>query len=210
MSKLALALFLMVLAFSAKAQTYSVTDGRAIKFFEEGENLLYLKRYPEALQKYQAAWERSITFFEAYQKGTQLLITQGKLTEAETLINKGKSAVLPIKKQYAVDFAWLLTSIYFKQGRFEEASQEFQSVEQGATQGFKNGTYFLEMKAKIDFVLKQLPLILNIEKEILPSPLNSFALQYFPVLTADGKQLFFTRRGGTTALDKEDIYISKS
>ena len=55
MSKLALALFLMVLAFSAKAQTYSVTDGRAIKFFEEGENLLYLKRYPEALQKYQAA-----------------------------------------------------------------------------------------------------------------------------------------------------------
>ena len=210
MSKFALVFFMMLLAFSAEAQTYSVTDGRAIKFFQEGENLLYLKRYPEALQKYQAAWERSTTFFEAYQKGTQLLLTQGKLTEAEILINKGKSAVLPVKNQYAVDFAWLHTSIYLKQGRFEEASKEFQSVEQGATQGFKNGTYFLEMKAKVDFVRKQLPLILNIEKEILPSPLNGFALQYFPVLTADGKQLFFTRRGGTTALDKEDIYISQA
>ena len=30
------------------------------------------------------------------------------------------------------------------------------------------------------------------------------------MLTADGKQLFFTRRGGTTALDKEDIYISQA
>ena len=203
-------IFLILLAFSAKAQIYSVADGRAIKFFEEGENLLYLKRYPEALQKYQAAWERSKTFFEAYQKGSQLLISQGRLSEAETLVGKGKLAVLPEKEQYAVDFAWLLTNIYLKQGRFEKASQEFQSVEQGANQGFKNGSYFLEMKTKVDFVRKQLPLILNIEKEILPSPLNDFALQYFPVLTADGKKLFFTRRGGTSTQDKEDIYISHS
>ena len=210
MSKFALAFFLTLLAFSAEAQIYSVADGRAIKFFEEGENFLYLKRYPEAFQKYQAAWERSKTFFEAYQKGSQLLITQGRLTEAEALIAKGKSEVLPVKNQYKVDFAWLLTSIYLKQGRFEEASQEFQVVEQGATQEFKNGSYFFEMKTKVDFVRKQLPLILNIEKEILPSPLNDFVLQYFPVLTADGKQLFFTRRGGTSAQDKEDIYISNA
>ncbi|MCE2777364.1 MAG: OmpA family protein [Algoriphagus sp.] len=210
MRNLSLVLFLFVMAFAAEAQTYSVTDGRAIKFFEEAENLLYLKRYPEALQKYQAAWERSPTFFEAYQKGSQLLITQGKLSEAETLIQKGKSAVLPVNKQYAVDFAWLLSSIFLKQGRFEEASQEFQVVEQGATELFKKGSYFLEMEEKVDFVRKQLPLKMNIQKEILPSPLNGFALQYFPVLTADGKQLFFTRRGGTASFDKEDIYISQA
>ncbi|MEK0442252.1 MAG: hypothetical protein RL403_1230, partial [Bacteroidota bacterium] len=93
MFKLFQVFFLILLAFSAEAQTYSVSDGRAIKFFEEGENLFYLKRYPEALQKYQAAWERSETFFEAYQKGSQLLISQGRLSEAETLVSKGKSAV---------------------------------------------------------------------------------------------------------------------
>ncbi len=205
-----LVLFLFFLAFVAEAQTYSVTDGRAIKFFEEGENFLNQKRYTEALQKYQAAWERSDTFFEAYQKGSQLLLTQGKLAEAELLIQKGKLAILPVKNQYAVDFAWLLSSIYLKQGRFEEASQEFQVVEQGATEGFKKGRYFQEMREKMDFVRKQLPLKMNIEKEILPSPLNGFALQYFPVLTADGKQLFFTRRGGTSSYDKEDIYISQA
>ena len=152
MRNLLLVLLLFFLAFVAEAQTYSVSDGRAIKFFEEGEIFLKQKRYSEALQKYQAAWERSETFFEAYQKGTQLLITQGKLTEAEALIGKGKSAVMPVKNQFAVDFAWLLTSIYLKQGRFEEASQEFQVVEQGATEVFKKGGYFNEMKQKVDFL----------------------------------------------------------
>ncbi|MCM0042241.1 MAG: OmpA family protein [Algoriphagus sp.] len=205
-----LVLFLFFLAFGAKAQTYSVTDGRAIKFFEEGENFLNQKRYTEALQKYQAAWERSETFFESYQKGVQVLITQGKLTEAEALIGTAKSAVLPVKNQYAVDFAWMLSTIFLRQGRFEEASQEFLVVEQGATEEFKRGSYFLEMKKKVGFVRKQLPLKMNIEKEILPSPLNGYALQYFPVLTADGKQLFFTKRGGTSSSDKEDIYISQA
>jgi outer membrane protein OmpA-like peptidoglycan-associated protein len=210
MYKLALVFFLMVFAFSAEAQIYSVADGRSIKFFEEGESFFKQKRYSEALQKYQAAWERSETFFEAYQKGTQLLITQGKLSEAELLVAKGKSAVLPVKNQYTVDFSSLLTSIYLKQGKFEEACQEFQVVEQEASEGFKIGGYFLGMKQTIDFVRKQLPLKKNIEKEILPSPLNGFTLQYFPVLTADGKQLFFTRRRGTSAIDTEDIYISQA
>ena len=204
-----LVLVLFFLAVPAYAQNYSVTDGRAIRFFEEGENLRYLKRYSEALQKYQAAWERSVIFFEAYQKGVQLLISQGKFSEAEQLCLQGKNAVLPQKSQYLVDFAWLLTSIYLRQGRFEIASEEFLRIEEGATEAFKKGNYFIEMKEQVDFVRQQLQLKMTIEKEILPSPLNEFALQYFPVLTADGKQLFFTRRTGTTTSDKEDIFSSQ-
>ena len=172
MSKLALVLFLTLLAFSAEAQTYSVTDGRAIRFFEEGENLRYLKRYSEALQKYQAAWERSAVFFEAYQKGVQLLISQSRFSEAEVLCLQGKTAVLTQKNQYLVDFSWLLTSIYLKQGRFEEASEEFARVEIGANEAFRKGDYFLEMKEQVDFIRQQLPSKMTIEKEILPSPLN--------------------------------------
>ena len=96
-----------------------------------------------------------------------------------------------------------------KQGRFEEASEEFARVEIGANEAFRKGDYFLEMKEQVDFIRQQLPSKMTIEKEILPSPLNEFALQYFPVLTADGKQLFFTRRAGTTTSDKEDIFFSQ-
>ena len=210
MRQVLLLLLLLWMAPQAYAQSYSVADGRAIKFFQEGEMLLTLKKYPEALLKFQAAIARDEKFVEAYQKATQLLLTQGKFQEAEAIALQGKSRLGALNSQYLVDFGWLLTNIYLKQGRFEDAVVEFQTVEQEATLAFKQGGYFLEMQKKIDFVKELLPQKKEIEKEILPSPLNGFALQYFPVLTADGKQLFFTRRGGTAAYDKEDIFISQA
>ncbi len=210
MRQILLLLLLLWMAPQAYGQSYSVGDGRAIKLFQEGEMLLTLKKYPEALLKFQAAIEREERFVEAYQKASQLLLSQGKFQEAESLAKQGKTRFIPLNSQNLVDFSWLLTNIYLKQGRFEEAISEFQTVELQAEEAFKQGSYFLEMQKKIDFVEALLPQKKEIEKEILPSPLNGFALQYFPVLTADGKQLFFTRRGGTAAYDKEDIYISQA
>jgi len=209
MRRLFLLLLLFWMAFQAKSQSYSVADGRAIKLFREGEMLLTLKNYPEALLKFQGALAREEKFLEAYQKATQVLITLGRFQEAEKLAKQGKLRLVPINKLYLVDFGWLLSNIYLKQGRFDEAIVEFQTVEQEATAAFKLGGYFLEMKKKIDFVENLLSQKKEIDKEILPDPINGFALQYFPVLTADGKQLFFTRRGGTTAFDKEDIFVSQ-
>lgn len=212
MPKVLLILLLFCLAFSANAQSYSVADGRAIRLFEEGEQLLITKRYAEALGKFQDALVRASSFFEAYQRATQLLISQGKLQEAEALALRGKQRLEAstglVKTKYVVDFGWLLTSIYLKQGRFEEAYQQFVDLHALADEGFKNSSYYLQMKAKMDFLVVQLTQKRAITKEVLPEPLNGFALQYFPVLTADGKQLFFTRRGGTAHFDKEDIYLS--
>ncbi|MEX0884737.1 MAG: OmpA family protein, partial [Cyclobacteriaceae bacterium] len=47
-----------------------------------------------------------------------------------------------------------------------------------------------------------------IEKERLPPPLNQFRLQYFPVLTADSRRMFFTKRDGLQPYQNEDIFIS--
>ena len=132
----------------AYAQSYSVADGRAIKFFQEGEMLLTLKKYPEALLKFQAAIARDEKFVEAYQKATQLLLTQGKFQEAEALALQGKSRLALLNRRYLVAFGWLLTNIYLKQGRFEDAVVEFQTVEQEATLAFKQGGYFLEMQTQ--------------------------------------------------------------
>ena len=104
--------------------------------------LLTLKNYPEALLKFQAAIAREERFVEAYQKATQLLLTQGKFQEAEALALQGKSRLVPLNSQYLVDFGWLLTNVYLKQGRFEEAVGEFQIVEQQAAEAFKQGNYF--------------------------------------------------------------------
>lgn len=214
MPKVISVLLLFFLAYSASAQRYSVTDIRAIRLFEEGEQLLATKRNAEAYLKFQAAIAREGNFFEAYQRATQLLISQSKLKEAETLALRGKQGLDAnselAKSKYLVDFGWLLSNIYLKQGRFEEALQQFVALDGLFEERFKGSVHYLEMKAQMDFLAEQLATKKIITKERLPDPLNGFALQYFPVLTADGKQLFFTRRGGTAHFDKEDIYLSSA
>ena len=212
MPKVLLVLLLFFLSFAASAQSYSVADGRAIRLFEEGEQLLTTKRYAEAFLKFQAALDRQVDFFEAYQRATQVLISQGKLQEAEALALRGKQGseanVGKPKKNYSVDFGWLLTTIYLKQGRFGEAHQQFSALDTQLDEEFKKSPHYLQMKAQMDFLVVQLAQKRAITKEVLPDPLNRFGLQYFPVLTADGKQLFFTGRGGTAHFEKEDIYLS--
>ena len=208
MPKVLLVLILLCLAPLVNAQSYSVIDNRAIKLFQEGELFLSIKKYPEALEQYKAAFSREKRFFEAYQKATQLLVSLGRFEEAEALALQGKSAVVPEKPQYLGDFGWLLLTIYLKKGQFEDANRSFKELNLIVSDDFKKSSHYLQMKDQMEFVETQLAIQKSIVKEILPTPLNEFALQYFPVLTADGSQIFFTRRGGTAHFDKEDIYVS--
>ena len=136
------------------------------------------------------------------------MVSLGRFEEAEALALQGKSAITPEKPQYLGDFGWLLSTIYLKKGQFEDANRIFKELNLIVSDDFKKSSYYLQMKDQMEFVETQLATQKSIVKEILPTPLNEFTLQYFPVLTADGSQIFFTRRGGTAHFDKEDIYVS--
>lgn len=194
----------------SQAQTYSIIDGKAIKLYQEGEELTLSRQYDMAIAKYKAAINRESSFLEAYIKMSQLYITQGKLDQAEevALAGKkrlaGKNATLKNK----ADFGWLFTNLYMAQGRFQEAYETFQEADPLYDESFKKSMYYVQMKASMDFLTAQLDKSMAIEKEKLEDPLNNFQLQYFPVLTADGEQILFTKRDGTGNYDKEDIYTS--
>jgi len=205
-------LFLIVffLILHAEAQTYSIIDSRAIKLYLEGEELTLSRRYDQALAKYQAAIAREGSFLEAYVKASQLLITQGRLEDAEKIAMSGK-ARLSGKNATArniADYGWLFSNLYLKQGKFTEAYQQFQQADPLFDQAFKKSMYYIQMKAQMEFLGQELGDVQSIEKEKLESPLNEFRLQYFPVLTADGGQILFTKRDGTGNYDKEDIFTA--
>lgn len=205
-------LFMMFffLVFHAEAQTYSIIDSRAIKLFQEGEELTLSRQYDQAISKYQAAIAREGSFLEAYVKASQLMITQGRLEDAEKLALTGK-ARLSGKNATArniADFGWLFSNLYLKQGKFTEAYRQFQEVDPLLEEAFKKSMYYTQMKAQMDFLGEELGDVRTIEKEKLESPLNEYRLQYFPALTADGKQILFTKRDGTGNFDKEDIFTA--
>jgi outer membrane protein OmpA-like peptidoglycan-associated protein len=208
--------FLFVFAFfmllRVEAQTYSIIDGKAIKLYQEGEALTLSRQYGEAISKYRAAISREPSFLEAYVKASQLLITHGRLDEAEKMALAGKSRLAGknATAKHVADFGWLFSNLLLKQGKFTEAYKQFQEVDPLIDEAFKKSVYYNEMLSQMDFLSSQLGDIRSIEKEILESPLNEFKLQYFPVLTADGEQILFTKRDGTASLDKEDIFTSFS
>lgn len=194
----------------SEGQTYSIIDKRAIKLYQEGEELTNARRYQDAIEKFQASIQREDSFLEAYVKMSQLYMTIGELEEADKVAREGEkrlsgSNVLPTN---ITDFAWLFTNLYLKQGEFQKAYNRFTQADPLFDESFKKSTYYLDMKIQMDFLESQLGTPLSIEKEKLPEPLNTFQLQYFPVLTADGEQILFTKRDGTGNYDKEDIYTS--
>ncbi|MBN7817259.1 OmpA family protein [Algoriphagus pacificus] len=202
-------LFLFTFSLSY-AQTYSIIDGRAIRFFKEAEELTLSRQYDQAIKKYQDAIDREASFLEAYVKMSQLLITQGKLEEAKSVAEAGKKRLAgknaTIKN--VADFGWLFSNLYLKTGEFQKAYDEFKAVDSLFEEDFRNTIYYVDMKSKIDFLESQLGRSMSIEKEKLEDPLNEFQLQYFPVLTADGEQILFTKRDGTGNFDKEDIFTA--
>ncbi|WP_296705270.1 OmpA family protein [Algoriphagus sp.] len=194
------------------AQTYSIIDSRAIKFFKEAEELTLARQYDKAIEKYQDAINRESSFLEAYVKMSQLLITQGRLEEAEQVAEAGKKRLAGknATAKNVADFGWLFSNLYMEKGEFQKAYDEFQKTDPLFEDDFRKTMYYVQMKSKIDFLGEQLGNSMSIEKEKLSDPINQFPLQYFPVLTADGEQILFTKRDGTGNFDKEDIYTAYS
>ncbi len=202
-------LLLFTISF-ANAQSYSIIDGRAIKMYREAEELTLSRQYDAAIEKYKDAINREASFLEAYVKLAQLLITTGKLESAEKTVNAGKSRLTGknASAKHRADLGWVLTHVYLKQGRFQEAYDEFAATDPLFDDSFRRLPNYLEMKDQMEFLAVQLDNYQSIVKEKLPEPLNQFQLQYFPVLTADGEQILFTKRDGTGNNDKEDIFMA--
>lgn len=202
-------LLIISIAF-AHAQSYSIIDGKAIRMYEQGEELTRSRQYPAAEEQYKDAIKREGSFLEAYLKLAQLQITSGDLDEAEktALVGKSKLAGKNATNKLRGDFVWLFTNLYLKQGKFQLAQDEFQNGEAFFQTSFKQSPYFQEMVDRMLFLEDHIDSLSEMNKERLPEPLNMFQLQYFPVLTADGEQILFTKRDGIGNNDKEDIFMA--
>lgn len=205
-----LLIFTFFLFLYAEAQTYSIIDSKAIKLYQEGEELTLSRQYAEAIAKYRTAIAREASFLEAYVKASQLYITMGQLENAEQMANQGKSRLSGknATTKHVADIGWVLTNIYWRKGEFQTAYAEFEKVDPLLDPAFKNHIYYREMVERMNFLQAQLGSSQPIVKEQLDNPLNQYKLQYFPVLTADGEQILFTKRDGTGNFDKEDIFTS--
>ncbi|MCH7411623.1 OmpA family protein [Belliella sp. DSM 111904] len=204
---LIIALFSLVV-FSGFGQTYSTSDRRAIKLHQEGDELIQNRMYDEAIGKFKASIERDTDFLESYLKWGRVLLTQGLPEDALQVVNRGLSRNVKVSSAVRGDIAWLKTHCLLRVGSFQLAIEEFDTAKGLLHTNFKATRQFLEIERQVDFISQGIQKSFGIKKEKLPSPLNQYTLQYFPVLTADSKKMLFTKRDGLTNAEHEDIFVS--
>ncbi len=191
----------------AQRSDYSTGSRRAIKFYEEAVNYIARRQLMEALGMLQQAIAKDESFIEAHLEAAFVYKMMNNVERQKKHLNAVlKHAQHP--QQYK--------NVYYSLGEANFLLQEYDSaitlleyflsfptadprIIPEAQKIIKNAEFAREaIKEPVDF-----------DPVKLPEIINSGPLQYFPVLTADEKAMYFTRREGHQPYFDEDIYVAR-
>ena len=207
MKKYILAIFFALSTTLILAQEYTTRNKKAIEYYRQTENFMIRRQYPQAIQLLEMALEKDEKFAEAHQALANCYQALNDYDRA--MFHYRTTTQLQAGNRRFMLSYFGLAELSFKKGMYAEAIPlveqylEFQPPRQNmiddANRLLRDARYSIEaIKDSIPFN----------PRPVAP-PINQLPLQYFPVLTANGKQLIFTGRKGFGAMDDEDIYISQ-
>lgn len=181
------------------------TNKKAIEWYTVADNFRVRGQFTDAARLLNDAIKKDPSFCEAYYRLALVLRAQRKFEEAGHKLNEGLAkASLPVKQKV---FYYEIGDLLLFLGDYEaslKAFDQFLSIEKSNKLKIGEAT---RLRANAVFALEN-------QKEWTARPrqlsdtVNKYAMQYFPVLTADESQLFFTRRSGSSDRDTEDIVVS--
>lgn len=200
-------LFLTYFAVFGQYTKYHTTDKRAEKYYEEARQYLKRAQFREAFEPLQDALDKDPEFIEVWLAMGSANYRLGRFEETLAALQKA----LEIDPDYSKSIYayFLIGEIYFKQASYEKAKaylEHYLSREDTEIQKRKQAE---EMVNNCQFALAAMETAFDYNIQMLPDHANSFALQYFPVLSVDQQKIYFTRREGISVQHDEDIYFSE-
>jgi len=190
----------------AQTSGLSSKSNKAIKLYQESENYYVRRQYSQAIELLAQAIRKDDNFIEAhsrigscYKQIQDLERAAFHYDRAVQLIGDDRRASRPLLA---------LAEINFYRENYSESVDDLNRFFNSGVANPKLETKARGLRASAEFASEKIKSPLNFRARALPPGVNRFALQYFPVLTADQKSLFFTRREGITPEFDEDIYIT--
>jgi OOP family OmpA-OmpF porin len=209
MYKYLLLYFVFFYSVNGLAQTgLSTQNKKAIALYTEADNYRVRRQFKEAENLLLDAIKRDKQFIEAYLRLGLVYKAQKLFNQALSEFEKGTALTNDPKKLKA--FWFEMGECYFLMGEYQKAELPLQQFKQNEVATISNKQKIESahhMLINISFYKEQKLKPQNYLTEPLNEKVNQFPLQYFPVLTADGSQLIFTRRKGNEDTDDEDILI---
>lgn len=203
---LTLVIFCLAGSLSAQIQyNLSTKSKRAAEYFAEADQFRVRGEYDEALEWLDRAIKKDKDFYEAYLQKGLILKSQGKLQEARAVLEE--MAGLPHPNHAPTYFE--LADLYIELGEYaaaRENAQKFLDLNPRNQQRRADAQQIID---NADFALENAALVANFDPHPLPKEVNVFPMQYFPVVTVDGKSIIYTRRNGITMAYDEDLVIAR-
>lgn len=189
--------------------TYTSSNKKAIKYFEEGKKCYETRKDAEAEKLLNKTLQEDPDFVEAHSALAYLLMEKNRTSEAMEHFQKAieiNPKFFP-RNYFDLALAQLISAKYAEAQKNLETYLKFERInpntKEQALQYLKNAKFGVEaLKNPQPF------------KPVNVGPgINTANYEYFPALTADGKTFLFTRNirkgEGVDAPQNEDFYISK-
>ncbi len=186
---------------------YTTTNKKAIKLFEESKKLFQVRNDIEAEKKIIASLKEDPNFAEANAAYADFLMMKGKPKQA---IDYYKQAIL-IAPKFMTDNNFYLGQAYKLDAQYENAKQSFLNF-------LKFDRINPNLKTEAEKEVKNADFAINLIKNPKPFKpinvgpgINTEHGEYFPAISADGKQFMFTRaipRKDIVGAFNEDFYMS--
>ncbi|MCR9253031.1 MAG: OmpA family protein [bacterium] len=204
---LALAVFLLNVDVTAQSKLSS-SNKKALKSYEEARAHSKRFRFEEAIESLKLAIRRDPGFIEAYMFSASMYKRLGNNTQAIILIEQGlvtNPGYPGLKKYYQ-----LIGSTYFEVQDYKKAEGYLKAyLDSGLPLKDADKKQIELMIRKAQFAKEAIKKPVEFDPQPLNPAVNSFPIQYFPVLTIDENQIIFTARRGVMPGMDEDIYVSR-
>ncbi len=164
------------------------------------------RKFPEAIELLNDALDKDASFVEAHLRLAFIYDLLRELKQQQYHLEKVVELAPSNPRLKNIYFS--LAGVYYNLGQYQRSSEQLSTLQRMDIDNARMLEEYNRLKANVDFALGHIDKPLNIRPVPMPEVLNTFALQYFPVLNADEEEIFFTRRTGFSFHDDEDIYYS--
>lgn len=197
--------FILLVPFLSQAQrTLSTKSKKAIEYYREADNFWVRGQFTMASELLQKAIDKDDDFYEAYFRLGLIEKSKGNTALAEQYLLK----VIQLDNDNAgANFE--LGELYIQTNDYHKAKEFVQNYLDLNPRNAERRKEAEQILQNANFALENIDREAEINKQPLPDHINQFAMQYFPVITADQQYLIYTRRLGTTMNHDEDLVIAK-
>jgi len=184
----------------------SSKNKKAIELYTEADNYRVRREYDKAILLLQEAIQKDKNFEEAYFRLAQIYRVQDNLKMAVQYFEQGLALVQNVVRIKI--YLYELSQTELRLGSYKRTidySVKFLELEKA---DLKKITQVTLWKLQAEYSIAHEKDMLDYKITVLSDTVNTFPMQYFPVVTADQSQLIFTARFGGVRNDNEDLVVS--